>query len=164
MTTLHSSQSGSPPASALLATPSDAQKFANSMTDTMTALLQVVELETALVRAGQLRDALTLEARKTELSRSYIHAASHLKTNHAYMVKSTPDLLKALRSRHDTFRSSLQVNLTVLATAHAVSEGIVRGVNAEMQRRAAPSTYTASGSQSVPNARHAAPLAISRTL
>jgi hypothetical protein len=39
----------------------------------------------------------------------------------------------------------LQVNLTVLATAHAVSEGIVRGVNAEMQRRNIPNTYTAAG-------------------
>ena len=37
----------------------------------------------------------------------------------------------------------LQINLTVLATAHAVSESIVRGVNAEMQRRNIPNTYTA---------------------
>ena len=36
----------------------------------------------------------------------------------------------------------LQINLTVLATAHAVSEGIVRGVNTEMQRRNIPNTYT----------------------
>ena len=32
----------------------------------------------------------------------------------------------------------LQINLTVLATAHAVSEGIVRGVNTEMQRKNIP--------------------------
>jgi hypothetical protein len=38
----------------------------------------------------------------------------------------------------------LQVNITVLATAHAVSEGIVRGVNVELQRRNVPNTYTAS--------------------
>ena len=57
----------------------------------------------------------------------------------------------------------LQVNLTVLATAHAVSEGIVRGVNGEMQRRAAPSTYTASGNRTT-GTRHAAPLTVSRTL
>jgi len=39
----------------------------------------------------------------------------------------------------------LQINLTVLATAHAVSEGIVRGVNTEIQRRNIPNTYTATG-------------------
>ena len=58
----------------------------------------------------------------------------------------------------------LQVNLTVLATAHAVSEGIVRGVNGEMQRRAAPSTYTSAGKKSAAGTRHAAPLTLSRTL
>ena len=58
----------------------------------------------------------------------------------------------------------LQVNLTVLATAHAVSEGVIRGVNAEMQKRAMPQTYTAAGQRAVPNQRRAAPLSISRTL
>ena len=47
-----------------------------------------------------------------------------------------PDTLAALMRRHDTFRALLQINLTVLATAHAVSEGIVRGVSGEMARKA----------------------------
>ena len=60
----------------------------------------------------------------------------------------------------------LQVNLTVLATAHAVSEGIVRGVNTEIQRRNIPNTYTAAGQRAQPGPRqhHAAggqPLALS---
>ena len=58
----------------------------------------------------------------------------------------------------------LQVNLTVLATAHAVSEGIVRGVNGEMQRRNVPNTYTASGQRAVAGPRHITPLAVSRSL
>ena len=33
---------------------------------------------------------------------------------------------------HNTFRDLLQTNLTVLATAHAVSEGIIRGVSGEL--------------------------------
>ena len=52
----------------------------------------------------------------------------------------------------------------MLATAHAVSEGIVRGVNAEMQRRNIPATYTASGQRAAPGPRNIAPLALSRTL
>ena len=80
------------------------------------------------------------------------------------MAKATPDLLAALHRHHDTFRAMLQFNLTVLATAHAVSEGFVRGVNSEMQRRAAPSTYAAAGQKSAAGTRHAAPLTVSRTL
>ena len=47
----------------------------------------------------------------------------------------------------------LQINLTVLATAHAVSEGIVRGVNAEVQRNNMPNAYTAAGQRAAPSPR-----------
>jgi hypothetical protein len=52
----------------------------------------------------------------------------------------------------------------VLATAHAVSESIVRGVNAEMQRRNIPNTYTAAGRRAAPGPRHITPLSVSRSL
>jgi hypothetical protein len=58
----------------------------------------------------------------------------------------------------------LQINLTVLATAHAVSESIVRGVNAEMQQKNIPNTYTAAGRRAAPGPRHMTPLAVSRSL
>ena len=58
----------------------------------------------------------------------------------------------------------LQINLTVLATAHAVSESIVRGVNSEMQRRNMPNTYTANGRRAAPGPRHLTPIAVSRSL
>jgi hypothetical protein len=45
-----------------------------------------------------------------------------------------------------------------------VSEGIVRGVNAEMQRRNIPNTYTAAGRRAVPGPRHLTPLSVSRSL
>jgi hypothetical protein len=52
----------------------------------------------------------------------------------------------------------------VLATAHAVSEGIIRGVSGEMARRQTPSTYGASGRTNTPGPKTAPPIAISRTL
>ena len=63
-------------------------------------------------------------------------------------------MVTTLRRHHDTFRAMLQINLTVLATAHAVSEGIVRGVNTEIQRRNIPNTYTASGQRAAPGPRN----------
>ncbi len=88
----------------------------------------------------------------------------HLKASHKYLAQSAPELLTALHRHHDTFRAMLQINLTVLATAHAVSEGIVRGVNAEMQRRNIPNTYTAAGRRATPGPRHITPLSVSRSL
>ena len=69
-----------------------------------------------------------------------------------------------MRKRHDAFRALLQTNLTVLATAHAVSEGIIRGVSGELARKQAPSTYGASGRTNTPGPKASQPLAVSRTL
>lgn len=147
-----------------VATPADARKLAGDMLDIMNALLAVIERETELVRAGKIREGMTLGSRKTELSRRYADAIRQFKASQAYMMQSTPDLLTALQHHHETFRAMLQVNLTVLATAHAVSEGIVRGVSAEAQRNASPQTYTASGQRSAPSRQHISPIAVSRSL
>ena len=146
------------------ATAADARKLAENLMDVMSALLGVIEQETELVRAGKLREAMTLGPQKTELSTRYVGVVSQLKANQKSMSQSAPELLKTLHRHHDTFRAMLQVNLTVLATAHAVSESIVRGVNTEMQRRNIPNTYTAAGQRAVPGPRHITPLSVSRSL
>jgi hypothetical protein len=142
----------------------EARKLAEDLMDVMGALLGVIERETALVRAGKLREAMATETNKTELSRQYVNTVGRLKASQKYMAQVAPELLTTLHRHHDVFRAMLQVNLTVLATAHAVSEGIVRGVNTEMQRRNVPNTYTSSGRRVTPGPRHITPLAVSRSL
>ena len=146
------------------ATPTDARKLADSLMDVMSELLGVIERETELVRAGKLREAMTLESAKTGLSRRYVSAVAQLKASQKYLSQTAPELLTALHRHHDTFHAMLQINLTVLATAHAVSESVVRGVNSEMQQRNIPNTYTAAGRRSTPGPRHITPLAVSRSL
>jgi hypothetical protein len=80
------------------------------------------------------------------------------------IARLAPKALDRLRRRHDTLQGLLQTNLTVLATAHAVSEGIIRGVSGELARKQAPSTYGASGRAQAPSAKASPPLAISRVL
>jgi hypothetical protein len=147
-----------------ISTPVEARKLAEELMDVMSALLGVIERETELVRAGKLREAMALEQQKTELTRRYVTAIETLRVAQEHLAQVAPDLLASLRRHQETFRAMLQINLTVLATAHAVSEGILRGVNAEVQRRNAPNTYTAAGQRSAPGPRHATPLAVSRSL
>lgn len=151
-------------AAATIATPDDARNLSNGLMEVMTTLLEVIETETTLVRAGKVREAMALEPRKTELSRAYLTAISQLTTSQNYFAEAAPDLLEALHRHHDVFRAMLQVNLTVLATAHAVSEGVIRGVNGEMQKKNMPQTYTSAGKRTAPNTRRAEPLTVSRTL
>ena len=147
-----------------VSSPAEARRLADGLIQVMDALLKLIEQETELVRGGKVREAMQLDASKSDFSRRYVSAIAGLRANQRYMAQTTPDLLATLHRHHDTFRAMLQVNLTVLATAHAVSEGIVRGVNGEMQKRAMPSTYTAAGNRNTAGTRHAAPLTVSRTL
>ena len=145
-------------------TPNEARKLAENMMEVMNALLAVIERETELVRAGQVREAFKLEESKNEMSRRYIAMITLLKASQKYLAQTTPDLLSALHRHHDVFRAMLQVNLTVLATAHAVSEGIVRGVNSEMQSRNIPQTYTAGGQRAQPGRSNMTPIVINRSM
>jgi hypothetical protein len=148
----------------VVSTAGEARKLAENLMEIMSALLGVIERETELVRAGKIREAMTSEAKKRELSRSYAAAVGHLNASQKYLAQTAPELLTTLHRHHDVFRAMLQINLTVLATAHAVSESIVRGVNTEMQRRNIPNTYTAAGRRATPGPRHITPLSVSRSL
>jgi hypothetical protein len=158
-----SAQRASAPA-AIAATPAAARQLAGELMEAMSALLSIIERETELVRAGKLKDAMALGAEKSELSQRYVRVVGQVKANQKVLSQCAPDLLPSLHRHHDTFRAMLQVNLTVLATAHAVSENIVRGVNAEMQRKNIPNTYTAAGRRTAPGPRHITPISVSRSL
>lgn len=147
-----------------VASQADAKALAGHLCDIMDALLDTVEKETALVRAGDLVAATTLEKTKTELASLYLTDTSRIKNNLAFFKASVPDLLDAIRDRHATFQALLQINLTVLATAHAVSESIIRGVAGEVARKAAPQTYGAKGQTAHPARNAVTPLSLSRTL
>jgi hypothetical protein len=148
----------------MVSTSAEARKLATDLIDVMSALLGVIERETELVRAGKLREAMALETNKTDLSRRYVGAVGRLKASQKYLAQVAPELLTTLHRHHDVFRAMLQINLTVLATAHAVSEGIVRGVNTEMQRRNIPNTYSSTGRRVAPGPRNITPLSVSRSL
>src|SRR5262249_49180199 len=124
----------------------------------------VVQQETEFVRHGRLAQAAKLEPRKSELAGQYYAAIERLKANAAFLRARLPDTLHKLQRRHDMFRPLLQLNLTVLATAHAVSEGIIRGVAGEIARKAAPQTYGVSGRPTAPAANAARPVTLSRVL
>jgi hypothetical protein len=140
-----------------------AEKAVASLESVMDRLEQTLAEETARVRAGRLRQAAELDEAKLEFARLYISESDYVKTARNAIARLAPDALDRLRRRHETFQSSLRTNLTVLATAHAVSEGIIRGVSGELARKQAPSTYGASGRPQMPSSKASPPLAISRT-
>jgi hypothetical protein len=142
----------------------EAERAIANLHTIMDRLAETVDEETAHVRAGRLRDAARLEEVKAELARHYAAESARMTAAGALIARSPPAALDRLRKRHEALTALLQTNLTVLATAHAVSEGIIRGVSGELARKRTPSTYGASGRANAPSAKASQPLALSRTL
>lgn len=147
-----------------IGTPGEAEALIKHLTEVMDALLGTVEEETELVRAGKLYEASKLEQAKSELSLMYIADTTRIKASRSYLARTFPALVEDLRKRHDMFKALLQINLTVLATAHAVSESIMRGVSHELARKATPHGYDATGEAAAPPPSSWQPLTISRVL
>ncbi len=151
--------------SAPVTTTAEAEALIAHFTEVMDALVGVVQQETDLVRVGRLGAASKLQEPKGDLTRHYIADTLRLQASRSQLSQVLPaEKLAALRERHDRFRALLQINLTVLATAHAVSEGIVRGVSGEMASKASPHVYSASGRTVAPPKSAGPPLAVSRML
>ena len=147
-----------------IASVGEAEQAIANLATIMDRLAGAIEAETAQVRAGHMLQAGGVEVAKAELARAYAAETARLAEGKEFIARALPKAAAALRRRHSAFQELLQVNLTVLATAHAVSEGIIRGVSGELARKRAPQTYGASGRANTPGARASQPLALSRKL
>jgi len=151
-----------PAPAAPIASAADAARLIARLAEAMAALLAVLEDETQMVRTGRISEIARIEPKKSELARRYVTDAGAVRANALYLARATPREFDDLRRRHEQFRAVLQINLAVLATAHAVSEGIIRGAAGELARKAAPQTYGAGGRATAPGA--SCPIALSRRL
>ena len=116
------------------------------------------------MHAGKMRKATTLGPAKSELAGQLFAPGERLKANAKFLLQAAPAAAAALHRVQETFRAVLQKNMIVLATSHAVSEGIVRRLSGDLARKAAPQVYGATGRTTAPNPKHGKPLAISRVL
>ncbi len=107
----------------------------------MAALLETIEEETALVKAGRLFAATDLTNRKNDLLGRYLQTRTRLKTHFATITRLLPDTADQLREIHIAGQEALRANLAVLSIAREVAEGIVRNVAATVGRQSAPKTY-----------------------
>jgi hypothetical protein len=147
-----------------MTTAAEAQAAIAQATDLIEKLRGLIERETALVHAGKVREASTLAPQKSELTSKLYLVGERLKVNAKFLLRTAPAQAAALHRLQEAFRSVLQRNVIVLATAHAVSEGIVRRLSSDLARKAAPQVYGASGRTVTPRAKEGKPLAVSRVL
>jgi hypothetical protein len=147
-----------------ITTTADAERTIDDLSSLLAKLSSLVEQETELVHAGRLRHAIDLCKAKAELA-SQLHASSEtLRANAKFLQQAVPARCAALQRQQEAFHAIVKRNVVVLATAHAVSEGIMRRLSGDLARKASPQVYGASGRATAPNPKHGRPLAVSRTL
>jgi hypothetical protein len=127
----------------MLSTREEAEDFLASFTATMSELQAVLEHETEELTAGRIRSALSQEERKGKLAAGYLRGLELARSNAVALARFAPGAVGRLKEAHGGFRASLDRNQAVLATAKAVSEGLVKGVADEMAKRTRPSGYGA---------------------
>jgi hypothetical protein len=147
-----------------ITTPAEAEQAIDALSALIEKLAGLIEQETALVRAGKVSRTVELGPVKAELAHQLYGAGERLKANAKFLLQSVPARCAALRRLQDAFQATLQKNMIVLATTHAVSEGIMRRLSGDLARKSAPQVYGASGRATATHAKYGQPLAVSKKL
>ncbi|MBN8920014.1 MAG: hypothetical protein J0H62_04825 [Rhizobiales bacterium] len=150
----------SAPAPAL--SPAEATVLVDEIIGLIDALEPVLAQETALTRTGHVADAAALQDEKAGLAARYMMATQRLKSATARSPATLAGIARRAFERHEKLRAALQLNMTVIATVHAVAEDLIRGAVAEVSKRNAPTVYGAGGRTVAPPAGKAGPIAVNR--
>jgi hypothetical protein len=144
-------------------TPGDAERLVGEALAALEGLGPLVVAETAALGAGDLTAALALGDDKAAAARRYGLAVEAVKANAVAIARFRPPSLDTLRRHHETFAEQLDLNMAVLSTARAVSEGLLRELAADVAQARAPQGYGATGASAGGYRTPSAPLAIRRS-
>ena len=130
---------------------------------TLRALVDVMNQETTLLRAGRHREAGALGAEKTRLAQDYVSYSRAVQRQLERLKAEAPDDIGMLKLGHERLATQMAENLKVIATARAVTDDILTDVAQQVARTARPKTYGAGGQLSQP-ATPSGGIAVNRAL
>ncbi len=94
----------------------------------LTALVDVMNQETTLLRAGHMKQASLLTADKTRLAQDYVGFARSVQRQSDRLKREAPSGVERLRHGHERLATQMAENLRVLATARTVTEDLLTDV------------------------------------
>src|SRR5690606_2034296 len=101
---------------------------------TLRALVEIMNKETTLLRAGRHRDASQLSAEKTRLAQDYVTYSRAVQRQIDRLKAEAPDDVGMLRMGHERLATQMAENLKVVATARDVTEDILTDVAQQVAR------------------------------
>ena len=130
----------------------------------LTALVDVMNQETTLLRAGHMREAGKLTPEKTRMAQDYVTLARAVQRQTARLGAEAPAALDRLRAGHDSLATQMAENLRVLATAKSVTEDVLTDVARMVGQKDRTRTYGTAGQVSTEQSQVARGLTLNRAL
>ncbi|MEO8685180.1 MAG: flagellar protein FlgN [Devosia sp.] len=128
------------------------------------ALVDVMNQETTLLRAGRHRQAMTLTADKARLAQDYVILARSVQRQAPRLRLEAPVMVDRLRNGHERLATQMAENLRVLATAKTVTEDLLTDVAQVVGRQDRARTYGKAGTIAVDHSSSARGIAVNRSL
>jgi len=130
----------------------------------LASLVNVMNEETTLLRAGHMRQAGTLTPEKTRLAQDYVGFARSVQRQNARLKQDAPEAVERLRLGHERLATQMAENLRVLATARMVTEDILTDVAQVVGQQNKAKAYGRAGTITADPASSARGIAINRAL
>lgn len=139
-----------------------ATELCSSAEAALAALVDVMNRETTLLKAGHFRDSAALTPEKTRLAQDYVGFARSIQRQAERLKIEAPDEIDALRLGHERLATQMAENLRVIATARNVADDILTDVATLVGREAKPATYGADGATATDPADSARGIAVNK--
>ncbi len=142
----------------------DARALCASTETVLNNLVDIMNQETVLLRAGRYEQAAQIGAQKAEIAQKYVALARIIQNENERLRQQAPAEMKNLVAGHEKLATQMAENLRVLATARDVTQTLLSDVANSVGRTRQPNTYGTSGQLSTTDSRHANGIAINRAL
>lgn len=130
----------------------------------LAALVDVMNQETTMLRAGHMRQASTLTPEKMRLSQDYVSFARAIQRQSDRLKAQAPAAIERLRLGHERLATQMAENLRVLATARMVTEDLLTDVAKIVGQQDKAKTYGRAGALSSDPTASARGIAVNRAL
>jgi len=130
----------------------------------LAALVDVMNQETTLLRAGHLRQASVLTPDKARLAQDYVGFARSVQRQTERLKRDAPQAIDRLRHGHEALATQMAENLRVLATARNVTEDILTDVAQIVGQQNKARAYGRAGTITADPASSARGIAVNRAL
>tara|TARA_R110002020_G_scaffold57111_1_gene157520 strand:- start:837 stop:1304 length:468 start_codon:yes stop_codon:yes gene_type:complete len=130
----------------------------------LAALVNVMNQETTLLRAGHLREASVLTPDKARLAQDYVGFARTVQRQTERLKREAPQAIDRLRAGHEALATQMAENLRVLATARTVTEDILTDVARIVGQQDKARSYGRAGTITTDPASSARGIAVNRAL